>query len=208
MDDDDFDRILHDALLPIIAAHRPQAIVLQCGADAVAEDPLSRLSLSNTCHWRAVRALRDLCPHLLVLGGAALVVFVAVLGVALPIYLSFIDAAMPWVYTLLFESSLMRLTIGGLIAVSVVLACHHWLPGRIGGEARIWPGVLVTVVAWALVARGFSYYVANFASYSATYAGLAGAMVALIFLYLMAAILIYGASFNNALAEVEHPHQD
>lgn len=143
-----------------------------------------------------------------VLGGAALVVFVAVLGVALPIYLSFIDAAMPWVYTLLFESSLMRLTIGGLIAVSVVLACHHWLPGRIGGEARIWPGVLVTVVAWALVARGFSYYVANFASYSATYAGLAGAMVALIFLYLMAAILIYGASFNNALAEVEHPHQD
>ena len=69
VDDDDFDRILHDALLPIIAAHRPQAIVLQCGADAVAEDPLSRLSLSNTCHWRAVQALRDLCPRLLVLGG-------------------------------------------------------------------------------------------------------------------------------------------
>lgn len=138
-----------------------------------------------------------------VLAGAALVVVVATLGVALPIYLSFIDRALPGVYTLLFDSRLMRLVIGGLFAVSVVMACHHWLPGRIGRKVQIWPGVVLTVVAWALVARGFSFYVANFASYSATYAGLAGAMVALIFLYLMAAILIYGAAFNSALCEDE-----
>ncbi len=134
-----------------------------------------------------------------VLAGAALVVVVATLGVALPIYLSFIDRALPGVYTLLFESKLARLTFGGGIAIGVVMACHHWLPGRVGRKAQIWPGVLLTVVVWALVARGFSFYVANFASYSATYAGLAGAMMALIFLYLMAAILIYGAAFNSAL---------
>ena len=134
-----------------------------------------------------------------VLAGSALVVIVATLGVALPIYLSFIDQALPWVYTLLFESQLMRLMIGGVIAVGVVMACHHWLPGKIGRKVQIWPGVVFTVVTWALVARGFSFYVANFASYSATYAGLAGAMVALIFLYLMAVILILGAEFNGAL---------
>jgi acetoin utilization protein AcuC len=32
-------------------AFAPEAIVLQCGADAVEEDPLSRLSLSNNAHW-------------------------------------------------------------------------------------------------------------------------------------------------------------
>ncbi|MEX0286186.1 MAG: acetoin utilization protein AcuC [Paracoccaceae bacterium] len=69
VNDTEFDLILNEALLPAVAAHRPDAIVLQCGADAVAEDPLSRLSLSNNCHWRTVRTLADLCPRLLVLGG-------------------------------------------------------------------------------------------------------------------------------------------
>jgi acetoin utilization protein AcuC len=48
---------------------RPEAIVLQCGADAVAEDPLSRLALSNNAHWQAVALLRPLSTRLLVLGG-------------------------------------------------------------------------------------------------------------------------------------------
>ena len=61
--------LLHDAILPLIAAHRPQAVLLQCGADALHEDPLARLSLSNNAHWRVVAALRDLAPRLVVAGG-------------------------------------------------------------------------------------------------------------------------------------------
>ncbi len=56
-------------ILPAVQAMRPQAIVLQCGADAVAEDPLSRLELSNNAHWRVVAALMAMAPRLLVLGG-------------------------------------------------------------------------------------------------------------------------------------------
>lgn len=143
-----------------------------------------------------------------VLGGAALVVSVAFLGVVLPIYLRVIDGALPGVYTLLVNSGLVRALIGGVIAVGVVMACHHWLPGKHRPQVMIWPGVLVTVVIWAAVARGFSFYVSNFASYSATYAGLAGAMVALIFLYLMAAILIFGAAFNSALCDARTSPDD
>ncbi len=59
-----------DALvLPRVAAHRPEAIVLQCGADAVAEDPLSRLAMSNGAHLAVLRALRPLAPRFLLLGG-------------------------------------------------------------------------------------------------------------------------------------------
>ncbi|MEL7405327.1 MAG: acetoin utilization protein AcuC, partial [Pseudomonadota bacterium] len=43
--------------------------VLQCGADAVEEDPLSRLALSNRSHWSVVTALMGMAPRLLVLGG-------------------------------------------------------------------------------------------------------------------------------------------
>lgn len=61
--------VLHELILPRVAAFRPEAIVLQCGADALLEDPLSRLALSNNAHWAVVAALRPLAPRYLVLGG-------------------------------------------------------------------------------------------------------------------------------------------
>lgn len=67
--DSEFDYVLQELILPAVQAHRPQAIFLQCGADAVAEDPLARLELSNRCHWATVTALRALSPRLIVSGG-------------------------------------------------------------------------------------------------------------------------------------------
>ncbi|MEX5727117.1 acetoin utilization protein AcuC [Rhodovulum iodosum] len=61
--------VLDRLILPRVAAFRPEAVVLQCGADAVEEDPLSRLSLSNNAHWAVVAALAPLSPRYLVLGG-------------------------------------------------------------------------------------------------------------------------------------------
>lgn len=62
--------LIRDALiLPRIAAFQPEAIVFLCGADAVEEDPLSHLSLSNNAHWDVLRALMGMAPRLLVLGG-------------------------------------------------------------------------------------------------------------------------------------------
>ena len=67
--DTEFDLILNEVILPAIARQKPDAIYLQCGADAVTEDPLSRLTLSNRCHVQAVTALRALSPRLIVSGG-------------------------------------------------------------------------------------------------------------------------------------------
>jgi acetoin utilization protein AcuC len=61
--------ILHRLVVPLLARFDPQAIVLQCGSDAIEEDPLSRLSLSNNAHVEMARALRDMAPRLVVLGG-------------------------------------------------------------------------------------------------------------------------------------------
>lgn len=70
LNDSDMALIRDSLILPALHAFRPDAIVLQCGADAVEEDPLSRLTLSNNAHWAVVRAIMDLnAPRLLVLGG-------------------------------------------------------------------------------------------------------------------------------------------
>ena len=59
-----------DAVIgPRVEAHRPEALVIQCGADAVAEDPQSRLSAGNRAHLAILSALLPLAPRVLVLGG-------------------------------------------------------------------------------------------------------------------------------------------
>ena len=69
LNDTEMALILDVLILPLVADFRPDAIVLQCGADAVTEDPQSRLTLSNNAHWAVVAALKPLAPRYLVLGG-------------------------------------------------------------------------------------------------------------------------------------------
>lgn len=61
--------IVHRALIPLGRAFKPQALVIQAGADALADDPMSKLDLSNRGLWAALHDLKDLAPRVLVLGG-------------------------------------------------------------------------------------------------------------------------------------------
>lgn len=61
--------VLHGLILPRVAEFRPEALVLQCGADSLTEDPLSRLTLSNRAYLEALAALVPLAPRVMVLGG-------------------------------------------------------------------------------------------------------------------------------------------
>ena len=67
--DSEFAHVMHEAVLPLIERRRPQAIMLQAGADGLQEDPQAKLSLSNNTHRDVVRAVMDLSPRLVVLGG-------------------------------------------------------------------------------------------------------------------------------------------
>ena len=67
--DSEMRHLLEHAILPLIRRLRPEAVFLQCGADALEEDPLARLSLSNNAHWGVVRAVMPHAPRLVVSGG-------------------------------------------------------------------------------------------------------------------------------------------
>ena len=67
--DSEMDFLLAEAIVPLVRAFAPDVVVLQCGADALADDPMSGLALSNNALWRAAAAMRGLAPRLLVLGG-------------------------------------------------------------------------------------------------------------------------------------------
>ena len=61
--------VLEELILPRVQAFKPDVVVLQAGADALTEDPLSRLCLSNNAYRCVLRGLRALSPRLLLLGG-------------------------------------------------------------------------------------------------------------------------------------------
>lgn len=147
-------------------------------------------------YWRT----RLLCIFFVVTGGA-IVLATAVVGVFIPLYLHIVTDAVPGNLELWLTDETTQSVFGMVLLVLAVTACHMWLPGLRHPIRQIWPGVILTIVLWFIAGQGFSIYIARFASYSATYAGLAGAMSALIFLYMMGAILILGAEFNGALIQ-------
>jgi acetoin utilization protein AcuC len=67
--DDDMMRVRDELILPVVAGFRPDAVVLQCGADGVTEDPQSKLAMSNNSHVMVLRGLRPLSQRLMLLGG-------------------------------------------------------------------------------------------------------------------------------------------
>jgi acetoin utilization protein AcuC len=67
--DSEYAWLLNQAVWPLIARFNPQALMLQCGADALEEDPLAKLSLSNTAIWSAVAHAHQTAERLIVLGG-------------------------------------------------------------------------------------------------------------------------------------------
>ncbi|MEK1895426.1 MAG: YihY/virulence factor BrkB family protein [Rhizobium sp.] len=131
----------------------------------------------------------------------AVIIFAAVsiLLVAVPLAL---DYARQWfplfadtlevVFSWRVYGTLFMLTVG-------LFVVHLWLPA---GRRRVFdvvPGVLVTLLLWLAGALIFAYYLATFANYTATYAGLASVMIVLIFLYMVGVIFIIGAELNAAL---------
>ena len=69
LNDDEFAHVRDRLILPLLERMAPDAIVLQCGADSLHDDPLSRLGLSNRAYEACVRAVLPLAPRVLVLGG-------------------------------------------------------------------------------------------------------------------------------------------
>lgn len=61
--------VLEAAILPLADWYAPQAVMVQCGADALDEDPLSKLGLSNVSHRAVVSALAPISERLIVTGG-------------------------------------------------------------------------------------------------------------------------------------------
>ena len=67
--DDELEFLLDAVVLPLAAEFAPEAVVVTCGTDALAGDPLSGLALSNLALWNAVERVIAPAGPAVVLGG-------------------------------------------------------------------------------------------------------------------------------------------
>jgi membrane protein len=97
------------------------------------------------------------------------------------------------------------ITITALIAALFIL--HAWLPAGRRSFLQILPGIVFTLVASLISGMVFGEYLARFANnYVTMYAGLASVVIALVFLYFIAAIFVYGGELNAAIIKSRLPH--
>ena len=106
----------------------------------------------------------------------------------------------PWIAPLESHYDFARFGIGAVVIAFALFLLHMWLPAGRRGISRVWPGIMATLVLWLVCGTAFGRYLASFAyTYVTYYAGLASAMVALVFLYYSAWIFIYGGELNAAI---------
>ncbi len=93
-----------------------------------------------------------------------------------------------------------RFFVAAFVLVIALLIVHLWLPAGRRRLLEVAPGIIATLLLWLLSGELFGRYLAEFAfAYSIMYAGLASAMIALVFLYVCALIFIYGGELNSAI---------
>jgi membrane protein len=124
--------------------------------------------------------------------------FVVVLG---PLIFHTAARYAPWIEPLEAHFDMARFAIGGVVLATALFILHMWLPAGRRGLSKVWPGIAATLVLWLACGFTFGHYLADFAqAYVTYYAGLASAMIALVFLYYSAWIFVYGGELNAEIA--------
>jgi membrane protein len=124
--------------------------------------------------------------------------FLVVLG---PLVFRAAAVYLPWIEPLETHYDVGRFALATLLLTASLMILHMWLPRGRRNLFEVWPGILATLGLWLIAGFIFGRYLADFSyAYVTYYAGLASAMTALIFLYFIAIIFIYGGELNAAIA--------
>ena len=106
----------------------------------------------------------------------------------------------PWLGPLEGTVTFIRYAIASVVLVVALFVAHRWLPAGRRRIIEILPGIVATLALWLGAGMAFGRYLAEFAiTYVSYYAGLASAMIALMFLYWTASIFVYGGALNSAI---------
>jgi membrane protein len=87
-----------------------------------------------------------------------------------------------------------------LVLMMLSISIVYWALPNVNHPYRlITLGAVLAVIVWVLASLGFSFYLENFANYSVIYGSLGVAFALLLYFYISAAVLLFGAEVNVAI---------
>jgi membrane protein len=161
-----------------------------------------RVGLNRAYGVRETRAwwLTRLESIAFVIGGAFVMLALALLVVLGPFVWRGILYWVPALSRLGGVIDFLRLGVATVVIVAGLMIAHKFVPAGRRSFLSVLPGVGVTLLLWLLGGIGFGWYLEFFpGAYASTYGGLATAMVALIFLYTLGAIFLFGGELNGTI---------
>jgi len=95
----------------------------------------------------------------------------------------------------------LRWPIAILLLILAIALVYYVAPDAEQEFRFITPGSILAVLVWIAASLGFGYYVQNFGNYNATYGSLGAIIILLLYFFISAAVLLFGAEVN---ATIEH----
>ncbi|MEP6714090.1 MAG: YihY/virulence factor BrkB family protein [Terriglobia bacterium] len=97
-------------------------------------------------------------------------------------------------------SRVMRYLVAFAANVSLTGMLYYYGPYRRQKWGAVWPGAILATILWLLATLGFAWYVRNITNYNLLYGSVGTSIALLSWMYLLAAITLFGCEFN---AEIE-----
>ena len=146
--------------------------------------------------------LARLFSILFVFAGAVVLLVLGFLIVLVPLIWASVLHFAPAMHGIEWRVTYARFAIASALLFLALITAHKFLPAGHRSLADIAPGIVLTLVLWIAAGYAFGVYLAEFArNYVNIYAGLASVMIVLVYLYMLAAIFIYGAELNAAIID-------
>jgi len=137
-----------------------------------------------------------------VIVGAVAILAFSFLVVLAPVIWNKLLQSIPTLEPLANLITFTRYIVAVVVMAIALIIVHLWLPCGTRSLREIAPGIAVTLLLWLFAGAAFGRYLAEYTfAYVSMYAGLASAMIALIFLYVCAAIFIYGGELNSVIGK-------
>jgi len=84
--------------------------------------------------------------------------------------------------------------VGATATLTAIL--YYYGPFRKQRWSRVWPGAILATILWLLATVVFGWYVRNVTNYNLLYGSVGTSIALLIWMYLLAAIALFGCEFN------------
>lgn len=133
------------------------------------------------------------------IGLAAMLIVAAALFVVGPQAMQWLANRLGWEQIFVVLWTWLRWPVVLLLLTTAVAVVYFVAPDVEQKFRFIMPGAALSVLVWIVASLVFNYYVRSFADYNATYGSLGAIIVLLLYFYISAAVLLFGAELNAVI---------